>query len=374
LAGLTWLSIGLLSETGAVPADELRCTFLAVGHGGCTVLETPDGRTLLYDAGSLGGPEVTRRQIAPYLWHRGIRRLDEVFLSHGDLDHFNGLNALLERFAIGQVTYTPTFPNKDTPAIRMTLDALEKYGVKRRVVHAGDRLEAGEVQFEVLHPPAIGPEGNENARSMVLLIHHVGHSFLLTGDLEGPGLARVLALPPVPVDVFMAPHHGSRFPNTPQLAQWARPKVVVSCEGLPRGPVRPAEPYTPMGAAFLGTWPHGAITVRSHATGLVVETFQTRLQFVVRPHHLSSERSSPPKARPRTSHHLPANKAGKGSFGTSLAINSRPRLSPGPGCNPGGYPPGLNLLPHLISGSRQGWAQLLQSVTGFSRLPGRHRT
>ena len=33
-----------------LPSDELRCTFLAVGHGGCTVMETPDGRTLLYDA------------------------------------------------------------------------------------------------------------------------------------------------------------------------------------------------------------------------------------------------------------------------------------------------------------------------------------
>ena len=74
---------------------------LPVGHGGCTVLETPDGRTLLYDAGALAGPEVTRRQIAPFLWSRGIRRIDEVILSHADLDHFNGLPSLLDRFAIG---------------------------------------------------------------------------------------------------------------------------------------------------------------------------------------------------------------------------------------------------------------------------------
>jgi competence protein ComEC len=84
LLGLGWLCVGLVRLTGvlAIPPDELRCTFLAVGHGGCTVLETPDGRTLLYDAGALGGPDVTRRQIAPYLWYRGIRRIDEVFLSH----------------------------------------------------------------------------------------------------------------------------------------------------------------------------------------------------------------------------------------------------------------------------------------------------
>jgi competence protein ComEC len=242
----------------------------------------PDGRTLLYDAGALGGPDVTRRQIAPYLWHRGIRRIDEILLSHADLDHFNGLPALLERFAVGQVTMTPSFADKDAPGVRQVRRDLQRYHVPVRVVHAGDRLGAGNMQFEVLHPPAVGPDGNENARSLVLLIRHAGHTLLLTGDLEGPGLARVLALDPVRADVFMAPHHGSRFPNTPELARWAQPRVVISCEGPPRGPARPAQPYSPMGATFLGTWPHGAITVRSHTSGLVIETFQTRHRFVVR--------------------------------------------------------------------------------------------
>jgi competence protein ComEC len=280
--GLAWLCIGLLSTILALPADELRCTFLAVGHGGCIVLETPDGRTLLYDAGALGGPNVTRRQIAPYLWHRGIRRIDEVFLSHADLDHFNGLTALLERFAVGQVTHTPTFPDKHALGVQLTLSEIDRCRIPRRVVYAGDRLDAGDVQLEVLHPPPAGPEGNENARSLVLLLRHAGHTLLLTGDLDGPGLERVLKLPPVPVDVLMAPHHGSRFPNTPELAHWAQPKVVISCEGPPHGPTRPAEPYTPIGARFLGTWPHGAITVHSHTTGIVVETFQTGHRFVIR--------------------------------------------------------------------------------------------
>jgi competence protein ComEC len=274
LLGLGWLCVGLLARFIAIPPDELRCTFLAVGHGGCTVLETPDGRTLLYDAGALGGPDVTRRQIAPYLWYRGTRRIDEVFLSHADLDHFNGLPALLERFAVGHVTCTPTFEDKKAPGVRLTLAALDKYRVPRRIVHAGDRLRAGEVEFDVLHPPAVGPEGNENARSMVLLVRHAGHTLLLTGDLEGPGLAQVLGFPAVHADIFMAPHHGSRFTNTPELARWAQPKVVVSCEGPPRGAARPPEPYSRMGATFLDTWKNGAVTIRSHTSGLVIETFR----------------------------------------------------------------------------------------------------
>ena len=57
-------------------------------------------------------------------------------------------------------------------------------------------------------------------------------------------------------------------------------RVVVSCEGRPRGPLRPPEPYSALGAKFLGTWPHGAVTVRSHATGLVVEAYRTSERFV----------------------------------------------------------------------------------------------
>jgi competence protein ComEC len=281
VTGVLWTALGLAGAFVRLPADELRCTFLAVGHGGCTVFETADGRTLLYDAGAITGPDVTRRQIAPFLWHRGIRRIDEIFLSHADLDHFNGLPALLDRFAVGQVSCTPTFADKATPGVRFTLELLEKQRIPVRVLRAGDRLQAVDVDFEVLHPPSVGPDGNENTRSLVLLVHHAGHSLLLTGDLEGAGLERVLGQSAPKVDVLMAPHHGSRVSNTPRLAAWAHPGAVVSCEGPPRGGLRHSEPYTALGARFLGTWPHGAVTIHSHSTGLVLETYQTGERLVL---------------------------------------------------------------------------------------------
>src|SRR5205085_11054053 len=113
-----WICIGLVTAGVVRHPDELRCTFLAVGHGGAIVLETSDGRTLLYDAGAIAGPDVTRRHIAPFLWSRGIRRLDEVFISHADLDHFNGLPDLLDYFTIGQVTCTPTFADRANAPVR----------------------------------------------------------------------------------------------------------------------------------------------------------------------------------------------------------------------------------------------------------------
>jgi competence protein ComEC len=284
-AGVAWLCVGLLSGAAHLPPDELRVTFLAVGHGGCAVLETPDGRTLLYDAGSMQGPEVARRQIAPFLWHRGIRRIDEVFLSHADIDHFNGLVALLDRFAVGKVTYTPTFSRKPIAAVRETLAELHRRGIPVREVKAGDRLTGGGVVIEVLHPPAgpAGPNETENMRSLVLLVRHARHTLLLTGDLEGPGLARLLRLPPERTDVLMAPHHGSRRIDARRLASWARPQVVIACQGPPQWPPRGPDPYEAPGRRCLGTWPHGAITVRSHASGMVIETFLTGERLAVRP-------------------------------------------------------------------------------------------
>jgi competence protein ComEC len=284
-AGAAWVCVGLVAGWARPAENDFRCTFLAVGHGGCTVLETPDGRVLLYDAGSLGGPDVTRRQIAPFLWSRGIRRIDEVFLSHADLDHFNGLPALLDRFAVGQVSCTPTFADKTAPGVPVTLTAIRDRGIPIRIIKAGDRLTAGPVEMQVVHPSAAGPEGKENFRSLVLLVRHGVHSMLLTGDLEGPGLEQVLALPLEKVDILMAPHHGSRagdrreVANRSRLALKTQPRVIVSCQGLPRGSPNKPNPYTDSGAQFLGTWPNGAVTIRSAQGRLTVETFQSGQRF-----------------------------------------------------------------------------------------------
>jgi competence protein ComEC len=282
LGGLGWLCLALLPAVIRTGSDEFRCTFLAVGHGGCAVLETPDGQTLLYDAGAMNGPDVTKRQIAPFLWRRGIRRIDEVILSHADLDHFNGLPALLDRFTVGQVTCTPTFADKQTPAVKYTLAELERCKVPVRIVKAGDRLSAGAVTLEVLHPPIQGPEGNENTRSLVLRVSHAGHVLLLTGDLEGEGLERVVRQRAEPVDVLMAPHHGSHRVDGKRLSDWCRPRLVVACQGMVQGPARAPALYTRRGAPFWTTFEHGAITVRSHTSGMVVETFLTRQRVVLR--------------------------------------------------------------------------------------------
>ena len=272
-----WLAFGVLLQMAPHRPGEFRCTFVAVGHGGCTVIETPNGRVIVYDAGATTGPDVTRRNIAPFLWARGIRRIDDVILSHGDLDHFNGIPQLAERFTIGRVLRTPTFAERNLAGMRKALSAIESRGIPIEIVHRGQQWETDGVTFEVLHPPAVGPAGNENARSLVLLVKHADWSMLLTGDLEEAGLAQVLTLEPPRLDVLMAPHHGSDKSNVPVLAAWAKPKLVVSCQTAPMSERLSVKMYEKMGAKFLGTWPNGAITIRPGDKAAPVETYRTRL-------------------------------------------------------------------------------------------------
>jgi competence protein ComEC len=267
-------SVWLITPARMSPAQEVRCAILSVGHGSCVVCELPCGRVLLYDAGSLRGPQVGEWSIAPYLWSRGIDRLDEIFVSHADLDHYNALPWLVERFSPGMITVTPSYfamPDHGVETVRQTLARL---GIGYRVVSAGQLLSAGDVAMYVLHPPESGPPGPENARSLVVLVVYRDKTILLTGDLENPGLEDVLQLQPPRVDVLVAPHHGSAASNTSRFAQWAQPKLVVVSDGGIFG--KPADPYSSLGAVVWRTSEEGAVIVRLTGDGIRAETFRSK--------------------------------------------------------------------------------------------------
>lgn len=270
---VAWLLLVIPFTQPDVPHG-LRMTVLAVGHGTAVVIETPTGKCLVYDAGSLAGPDIALRHLSHYLWYRQRTKIDEVLLSHADLDHFNGLPDLVDRFRMGIVRMTPTFAQKPDRGTQATMKHLEQRNVHLSVIRRGMDFIDGALQIEVLHPPAMGPAGTENARSLVLLLSYEGRRILLTGDLEEPGLSQVMELPLSPVDVLVSPHHGSRVSNTERFAAWCKPQLVISSETFPRGP-KP-DPYTPLGATLWRTWIHGGVTVEFDSAGIRAKTHVTK--------------------------------------------------------------------------------------------------
>jgi competence protein ComEC len=239
LAALSaWILFGLAPPLWRhASRDTVECSFVAVGHGTCVVLETPTGETLLYDAGALGSPEYATQTIASYLWHRGIMRIDGLVISHADIDHYNAVPGLLARFRIGCIYVSPLmfdgFGDEDAAAGPDVLrQAIGNAGVPIREIRAGDRLTIGhDLKIEVLHPPRTGVVGNDNANSLVLAVEYGNRRILMPGDLESPGLEDVIAERPYDCNVLLAPHHGSRQSDPPGFAAWSTPEWVVISGG-----------------------------------------------------------------------------------------------------------------------------------------------
>ena len=79
-----------------VQPGKLEITAIDVGQGDSLFLAFPDGKTMLLDSGGpLGGShsdfDIGEQVVSPYLWSRGISRLDIVAYSHPHSDHMGAL-------------------------------------------------------------------------------------------------------------------------------------------------------------------------------------------------------------------------------------------------------------------------------------------
>jgi len=268
-----WTAAGFLVACWTSDHRGLRCTFLSVGHGEAVVLELPNGRTVLYDAGRLAAPASCCRSVAGYLWSRGLTHIDSVVLSHADTDHFNALPELLERFSIGTVYVSPVMFDEQNEAIRYLSQCLKRAAVPVRVIAAGDQLSGGpDCRLEILHPPPHGLPGTSNANSIVISVEYAGRRILLPADLQSPGLDDVLAEQPLHCDVLLVPHHGSKSSMPEKLAAWGTPSWAVFSADHRYNTSEVEAIYARRGHV-LHTADAGAVTARIDGKVLSVETF-----------------------------------------------------------------------------------------------------
>ncbi len=270
-----WMVLGL--AIGFVPRspDGMACRFLAVGHGLSALIELPDGKTLLYDAGSQGDPERAARIVKNELRRRGRRRIDAVLISHADADHCNGLPELLKEVAIGTVLIGPRFAENEFPLPRTIVESCAEKKIPVRTLTKGDEVTlCPDVTIQLLHPAQEFETDKDNAMSLVAAIEYRGRRVLLTGDLEGEGLADVLSLPAWDCDVLLSPHHGSKGANPERMARWATPEWVVVSTHEAAAEDRLAAVYGD-GTEVLSTGRRGAMEFRIDPHGgISVDTFR----------------------------------------------------------------------------------------------------
>lgn len=266
-AAMTAVIAALVIEFAGGALRPLRIDFLALGQGDCVLIRTPGGRTALVD----GGPpawnpnEYTFVPLQTVLLGLGVDHLDAVIVTHPQADHIGEIPRALETATAGLLIEGSECAGIE--ACGELREALERRGVPRTRVDAGDRieLEPGVVLW-ALHPPE-GAEaeagGDINERSLVLLLEYEGFRALLTGDIGLETEAELCGrYGDWDVDVIKVPHHGSRFSSGEALIRETRPEFAAIQTGR--------NPYGHPHPDAVGRYEdHGAIVLRGDVDGTV---------------------------------------------------------------------------------------------------------
>lgn len=223
-----WVNVGLAWALLPSMHSGLTCDVLAVRHGLAVVVQSPQGQTLVYDAGSFAGSEIATEAVSQALWTAGQTRIDALILSHADSDHCNGVPGLAQRFDCGVMLTHQTFEQNTRPTVQQVLSAWEEQGGRRELISRGDQIEWDpDVRISLLHPRRSVAYPRDNANSAVVLVEYAGRRLLLTGDLEREGLAELLGHPREAVDFVISPHHGSQPANPVEFGAWTNPVAVA---------------------------------------------------------------------------------------------------------------------------------------------------
>lgn len=207
-----------------LPGRTLRIWFLDVGQGDATLVEFPDGRTMLVDAGR-PSPNVAKLVIQPHLMAVGAVPLGTLLATHADSDHTGGMPWLLSHHRVGALAFAG-----DGGLLGESWLMAGMAGMETRELVAGTVVDCGSgATLEVLWPPAHSDALSDNERSVVIRVSYGGFRALLTGDA---GVLAESALSPEAcrADVLKVSHHGSRSSTSAEfLSKVAASVAVISC-------------------------------------------------------------------------------------------------------------------------------------------------
>lgn len=270
---IVWAAIEIVYPWTRAPIT-FQLDTLAIGDGSAHLLRSKD-HVILWDCGSIG-PAAGRTTV------RAVEAIHDTpviyaVLSHANLDHANGLPRAMRELGITTLYTTPQALDAANGggAMRDVFDALRAQGVTIHTLTADHGFILRDARATVLWPPANERFDDANSSSLVVRWESkAGHSLLLTGDIGGEALGRLIDTTDpelLRVDVLELPHHGADDDHARRLVALSGARVVIQSAGTKRVRRDPWEDYRSHGL-WLVTGRDGAVRVRFDHDGLRAST------------------------------------------------------------------------------------------------------
>lgn len=162
-----------------------RLTVLPVNGGIAAFYDPPGARQrLLVDCGTTNSVKFLTK---PFLRTQGVNELEQLLLTHGDLQHIGGAEMMVETFGVKKVLLSPL--RFRSSAYRRTV---AEFNVKPGLVHNLSRDDKVG-PWTVLHPAASDRYSQADDGALVLVGNVSGTRVMLLSDLGRPGQEALMA-------------------------------------------------------------------------------------------------------------------------------------------------------------------------------------
>jgi len=202
--------------------NNLHLAILSVGHGQCCVLTPSSGKSIIIDAGSMTLNNIGERIVNPYLDYAAIKTIDYVFISHDDIDHFNGLPEIFNKHHFANVYTTGQLiaSNSNT-----AIELKKLYQLKP----APEKISHGDIIITRLWPMNILADTSDNESSLVLLAEYHDRKIMFCSDIMRDAQENLMNLyPQLDIDILITPHHGSARTTKENFISFFKPEYLIT--------------------------------------------------------------------------------------------------------------------------------------------------